>query len=253
MSSILIAATGDGTFVHSVRDVQPPPRFSAAEAAIGPWTSIRAYESVTSYGPWTLLGAADLVPVDIDPAEPQPRDVTVTGARLQAWLRLELLDVDGNIQPITPIHTTRPIPSVDEIASRIRQRTRDRDGYEHGTFNELTRPVASEVADIAQRAARFVMLKLGDPGTRWTGDLMSSARDAAAARAALEVETSYYSGAGDPALVEQLGRIAREELDAVVATGRNNQPGGWRFASITQTNRTPDASTSLQPGQIGNG
>lgn len=128
-------------------------------------------------------------------------------------------------------------PSADAVASHVRSRTRDVNGVEAGTFNADTRPTGTEVDAIAARAARYVSLSVGTTGTEWAGDLTAAATDVAALYAALDVEQSYYADGtgGEEGAVDQLGRMVREQMAALVATARDNQPGGWRIRSIKQT------------------
>lgn len=132
-------------------------------------------------------------------------------------------------------------PSVEAVAEHIRSRTRDRHGNEVGTFNETTRPTGQDAAEHAARAARYIALQVGTPATDWTGDLLQVATDVAALYAALAIETSYYAdgAAADAAGVEQLGRMAREQRDALLQTARDNQVGGRPFHSIRQVTTPP--------------
>lgn len=138
---------------------------------------------------------------------------------------------------MTAIAPTDILPTPEDIAACIHARTRDASGNEVGTFTPDTRPTGAQVQGIALRAARYVSLKLGDPTTEWTGDLKAAATDVAALYAALLIENSYFSdgSAPDEAGVDQLGRMVREQLAALVETAKDNQPGSTRAYSIQQT------------------
>lgn len=144
-------------------------------------------------------------------------------------------------------------PSVAEVASHIRSRTRDRHGREIGTFNADTRPTASDAGGHAQRAARHIAMQLGSPATEWAGDLLQTATDVAALYAALSIETSYYAdgSAPDDSGTEQLGRMAREQRDALLATATNNQVGGRRTHSIRQRTARERSQPALDGGTAG--
>ncbi|MFT4034508.1 MAG: hypothetical protein QM679_02920 [Patulibacter sp.] len=126
-------------------------------------------------------------------------------------------------------------PSVAEVAALIVSRTRSTLGGLEGTFTADTVPTDVEAAQHAARAARYVALRLGTVRTT-AGDLGTAAKDCAAVYAALTIEQSYYADGSDPSQggADQLGRIAREQLDALVSTARDNQPGGRRIHSLRQ-------------------
>ncbi|EHN09417.1 hypothetical protein PAI11_37510 [Patulibacter medicamentivorans] len=132
---------------------------------------------------------------------------------------------------ITPAAIT---PELNAVGGRIRNRTLDSLGRELGTFTGDTRPTDAEARTCIDTAARYVARELGKPGTTWDGDLLEDAKDAVASRAALLIETSYYADGSRPDndIADQLGRIAREELDSLKTTARDNQIGGERIRSI---------------------
>lgn len=135
---------------------------------------------------------------------------------------------------IDPILIT---PTVDQVASYIRVRTRDLDGEETGTFNADTRPTADQATAIALQAARYVSLKLGNPATEWKGDLIAAATDTAAMYAAWQAETSFHTDGSDQEtqLAIQLGQMYSDQLAALLATAQDDQPGAFRIYSIKQT------------------
>lgn len=126
------------------------------------------------------------------------------------------------------------LPSLEAIGSRIMTLTRTSHGQLLGTFTSDTRPTAEEAQAEALRAARFVAGRMGQPSVELSRELLALARDAAADRAALLIATGWYGDASDPddARLDQLGRVAREQLDALLAAVRDDQPGGRRFHSI---------------------
>lgn len=152
-------------------------------------------------------------------------------------------------------------PALTDIAAYIPTRTVDRDGRLHYDWPENAaelgmRPSHEQAIGIAVRAARHVALRLGRTSVEFDEDLLESARDAAAVYAALTIENGYYSLSSNPDQVanDQLGRMARERILALVAAARDNRSGGTRIHSIVQTTQpTPATPLALLPEQIVNG
>jgi hypothetical protein len=130
-------------------------------------------------------------------------------------------------------------PALEGVGARIKGYTRDLDGNLLGTFTAETAPTAEEAQAEVLRAARYVAQEVGSPSVEWTEKLIESSRDAVAARAALLIASGSYGdgSATDETRVDQLGRIAREELKALKVASRDNRSGGRRFHSIRQCNR----------------
>lgn len=130
-------------------------------------------------------------------------------------------------------------PTLEEIASNIVMFTRNEHGETLGTFTEDTTPTDVEAEAQALRAARYVATRVASPSIEWTDDLVAMARDATAVYAALLIATGYYGDSSDPdeTRIDQLGRLAREQIGTLVAASKDNLPGGIRFHSIQQVNR----------------
>lgn len=122
-------------------------------------------------------------------------------------------------------------PSLEAVASHIWVRTRDEDGVEQGTFNEATIPTGDAAQGYAERAARHVAVRLGQVAD--DSPLIEPATDCAAVYAALQIETAL-SDSEEAASTDQLGRMFREQIDALVAANEHNVPGGRRLHSIRQ-------------------
>lgn len=147
---------------------------------------------------------------------------------------------------MAPLAVADITPTLEQVASYIRTLTRGTSGGEQGTFNDQTRPDQAEATVIALRAARYVALQIGTPNTTWGADLLASATDAAANYAALQIATSFFDDGSETiaALIDQLGRMSREQVTALVKTAQSNAPGGWRIHSIEQiTDCTPADDT----------
>lgn len=135
-----------------------------------------------------------------------------------------------------PLDPTTITPSIAEVGALIRKRTRLPGGQEVGTFDDRTRPTASEVTPLIARAARHVSINVGERFEEWGPGLLATAKDAAASFAALYVEQSYYGEGSSPdsSDADQLGRIARETLAALMRDGgRGRLLRTVQFASPT--------------------
>ncbi len=162
-------------------------------------------------GPWTTIDTIDLSQLpgglDTDPANPITRDLTTSNATLQeGWYRVIWQDGGGNTSSATaPIQNTSDLaegnrPSVAEVASLLRARTKVLGGKEVGTFNTHTRPTADEVEDIIDQAVDEVSGKVQDvdqtlpygqtmgPGSAYE----RRCRRAVALQAAILIELSYF-------------------------------------------------------------
>ena len=80
-------------------------------------------------------------------------------------------------------------PSVADVASLIRARTKDSDGREVGTFNDDTRPTAAQVELHIDNAVALLAVRLpSDMPDAYVG----SVKALTAYRAALQIEKSYF-------------------------------------------------------------
>ncbi|WP_210492299.1 hypothetical protein [Patulibacter sp. SYSU D01012] len=117
--------------------------------------------------------------------------------------------------PVDPLTIT---PTVVQVAALIRNRTINRLGKEVGTFDATTRPTLAEAEPLIARAARYVSISIGERFDDWPPALVETAKDAAASFAALYIEQGFYADGsnGDHTPADQLGRIAREQLGALL-------------------------------------
>lgn len=81
------------------------------------------------------------------------------------------------------------MPSVSDVGALLRARTKDSNGTEVGTFNDLTRPTGDQVVALIQQGGRKVASVVGAdlPTATW-----SDARAIAVLATALLVELSYF-------------------------------------------------------------
>lgn len=95
-----------------------------------------------------------------------------------------------NVSEAPPVPALELLPTVDEVASLLRVRTKPRDGQEHlGTFNASTRPTGDQVEELITGAFE-------DVTAAFVGDVPEesyvAARRAIMFRAAQFVEESYF-------------------------------------------------------------
>lgn len=80
-------------------------------------------------------------------------------------------------------------PTVDQVASLIRSRTKDSNGNEVGTFTEDTRPTATQAQEAIDNQVTLLHAKVGTVGE----DCSGLAQLVAAYGAAAEIEASYFA------------------------------------------------------------
>ena len=114
-------------------------------------------------------------------------------------------------------------PSVSEVASFLRARTRDRSGVETGTFTSSTRPTDDQVTELVDSAAGTVSLAIGDdiPAV-----LFKEAKDVVCYLVVCLIELSYFPEqvAGDRSAYNQYKDLYDE------AIGTRQKPGGLVIA-----------------------
>jgi hypothetical protein len=96
------------SYVVSLTGFTPGARYDS-----NPWTQAQIGEAATAAGPFTTIDTIVLSPVDADPTNPQPRNVTTTKATLTAgWYQVTFIDAAGNTQPVpTPVPYPPPAMS----------------------------------------------------------------------------------------------------------------------------------------------
>jgi hypothetical protein len=99
----LTAAEVGAHEVISFVNFRPPPRYDNL-----PFTHLRIEESVDKLVPWTQIDELPLIPVDLDPSQPQLRSFTTEkGTALGYWYRITFQDATGDESPPTiPIQNT---------------------------------------------------------------------------------------------------------------------------------------------------
>jgi hypothetical protein len=85
--------------------------------------------------------------------------------------------------------TTSTRPTVEQVASLIRARTKDSNGLEVGTFDSDTRPTADQVEQLIDQSVAIVAMQL-PPSI--PADLAASAAAVVALDAACRVEKSFW-------------------------------------------------------------
>jgi hypothetical protein len=124
-------------------------------------------------------------------------------------------------------------PSVLEVASYIRARTKIDGGAIAGTFNDLTKVKPPEVESIIEQAVGLILSDLG--GVPCTEKLQESMKSVAAILAAMLVEQSLFpeqtTGAGNSfASLEKLYKpkmkSLAEQVEKQCGTGGGGEGGG---------------------------
>jgi hypothetical protein len=115
--------------------------------------------------------------------------------------------------PVDPAVAVRP--SVDDVASLLRARTKDTEGREVGTFTEETRPNAEQVEAQIDAAVGLMAMRLP---SRWPEVYSPAIRALTAYRAALRIEKSYFPEQvrSDRSAYEQLKEEYTDDLTALL-------------------------------------
>lgn len=222
---------------RNLRGYEPPARPAGSQV----WSVGVVQQSATPDPDtgWTeYLRVDPLIPADTDPTSPQVRDFEIEDDGGDWWYRVYFEDADGDAtEPSTPVSAVLSIgymPSVKQVASHIRNRTRqgapyggNPEGFIAGTFNPVTAPTSAEVRDVIREAANFVVPKLGRDLAPSVLDL---ARSVVALRAAMQVELSFYSEqvatqrSPYPHLKALYDEAIKEVLEAVIEAGSDGDP-----------------------------
>ena len=80
-------------------------------------------------------------------------------------------------------------PTLADVGSLLRSRTKDSAGNETGTFSADTRPTDTEVTNLINNAVKTLATRAGDD---IPADLWDDAKNLAAMRAAMLIELSYF-------------------------------------------------------------
>lgn len=116
-------------------------------------------------------------------------------------------------------------PSLTEVGSRCPTKTRDQteagDDTLLGTFNDRTVPTGDMAQPLVNGAVAVVAEAVGAIGAA----LYDLAKDAAAWRAAADIELAYPQRDGDIKIYEQLDRRAKLALDRLIAAADDTGAG----------------------------
>lgn len=160
-----------------------------------PWTTAEIYESDTETGTYLLIDTFALDPIDPDPTNPLERDFTSENAQFEnGWYKVVFLDASGDTQPTEVVHrdNTRSnyMPTVGDVGTLLRARTRDSNGVEQGRFTADTRPTADQAESIIDMATSQVQGQL--PAGTVPTSYWSAVSELIAIDAAMLIELSYF-------------------------------------------------------------
>ena len=131
-------------------------------------------------------------------------------------------------------------PTIDQVASYIRARTKDNDGHEVGTFTDATRPTdvqADEAIDEAMAFVEGAVASIGMPCAPLASAVV-------AIGAAAWIELSYFpeQARSDRSAYQFLVQRYNEYVTGLQNCVANNLPGGGasslRFFSVPLTSST---------------
>jgi hypothetical protein len=193
--------------IVTVGPLIPPARYDG-----NAWTQVRVEGADANDGPWTTVGDVIDLAADLDPRHPRTFFGTVVAAGdAPEWRRVVFVDADGNEWESEPrsLTATELRPALTDIGALLRARTKDRNGAEVGTFNDNTRPKASQVNALIDQAVAEVKMRVGPVAD----ELVDSGRLVVAMRVAQLIELSYYpeQTSGDRTVYQTL-RLTYEDL-----------------------------------------
>lgn len=123
-------------------------------------------------------------------------------------------------------------PTTGEVAEKIPTRTRSRAAPGStqllGQFTEDTEPTAEQAQGFVDNAVAWVLAATGQLPTvgQLAGEIEAAARDAAAWRAAADIEMAYPERTANINVASTLDSRANAALAQVLAALRNEQGGG---------------------------
>jgi len=106
--------------IVSFKDYELVPRYDDQ-----PWTKVRIQESNSETGPWTQIDEQDIVPLALDPGDPEPIFFTTDNATLNVgvgWYRVDLVDATGNVVQTDPVFNAAPIEimcTLDDVNAHL--------------------------------------------------------------------------------------------------------------------------------------
>jgi hypothetical protein len=143
--------------VRTLSGVRPSPRFDTVV-----WTVAKIEESESSTGPWSQIDTITLSPVDTDPENPAPRNLTTSSATKEpGWYRVRFEDAFGSWEYSEPIGSPgAPVPftindwlrRLLEDAPRVEQDSAAADGVQVD-FYVSNPPITGDVAVLVDTAA----------------------------------------------------------------------------------------------------
>lgn len=179
--------------VHTLFNSEPPGRTDDL-----PWSQVRFEESLTGEEPVVVADTQDLeLPLDTNPEEPQLRDLTWLSDNQIVYVRLVFLDEnDDESLPTnfvlddgeTELVVTWA-PTMAQVATFLRARTKDSNGNELGIFNANTRPTNTQAIELTSQAINDVVGQLGIAIPTRVQEIATSV---ATIGAAMLIELSYF-------------------------------------------------------------
>jgi len=225
--------------IVSLQGYTPSPRFDGT-----PWYQAIIEESASNLGPWTTISTVVLTPADADPKNPQPRSFTVEGTIELGWYRVLFVNQANNDEEASlPIQNgLNYVPSVSQVGSLLRSRTKDASGNVLGTFTASTSPTYDEAFEMIASAVGTLSLRIGDS---IPDKLTDEARRLAALRAAMLIELTFF-----PEQVST-GRSPYAEYKALWEEGYGDGTGkkpGTLVQAISSTVANENNVVAANPG-----
>lgn len=258
MTIALLASAGSSGGAGIVLTLQ---RYVPLERDDGiPWTQAQIEESDSPAGDWAVIDTIELSPIDADPANPASRDLTTSQATLdEGWYRVVWVDGNGGHSAPTPaLQNATELaggvrPSVREVATHIRVRTKIRGGGEIGTFvggAHPTRPTAEQTEDAIDDAIDEVLGKVQyNPAEQAGTKFEERIRRAVALYAAISIELQYWPEQvrSNQSAASMMQARYESRVKALISEGETGEPQGEGGAGDSPA----DASWAFPPDHGG--
>lgn len=179
------------TYVVSFKEFTPEARYDNVS-----FNHVTIEEAPAVDGTYNLIDTRSVNP-GADPAHPLSCSFTTANALLpEGFYKITFRDAGGGQSPIAPVMRRAIgeavfLPTLEDVGSELLSRTKDQFGNGPlGTFTDDTTPNDTQVLKIIDNVAPLVADSIGDtiPPELW-----DDAKKLIAVRAAMQIETSFFS------------------------------------------------------------
>lgn len=218
-------------FIVTLSDYAPPARSDGRR-----FTEAVIEEAVAAIGDWAEIDTLTLPAEgsEYEPANPEARTLTTRKATLQeGFYRIVWVDEESNrSSPTAPVENASELaggirPTIAEVASLLRARTKVKGGKELGTFSFATRPTSLEVDELIDEAMDEVLGKVVEPEEPGSG-YERRIRGAVRLYTAILIEGSYFPEQvkSGQSVAQTYQALYSSRIKALIAESKTGKPEG---------------------------